>query len=684
MKVYETFNDDAYELLWESADWSAMENKLLEIQGCIAKAVFAKDEAARVRYQIKLVRSLDAKMLAVRHVCESATMPGIDGVKWNTPAERMKAAASLTSRDYKATAMQMVVVQPKGSTKKRNIQIPTSYDRAMQTLYAYSLDPVSESQAERKSFAFRKGRSMQDAHAFIMRALSGQEPPAFAVKADVKGCYASISHEWLLANIPMDRKVLFQFLKAGHVFAGEIFPPDDHGISLGSSISPILGNMALDGMQAAVFEGLHGTEHGEIDYAEGNLIRFADDCFITARSEESARRIIDILTEFLRPRGMSLSDEKTQIIDLKDGFDFLSRHYSCAGGVAYAAPSEKAVAKFEDGLRDLILNYRGSQGSLIVKLNQKLNGWAAYHKMTGARDAFRHVDASVKTYLLQLCQTLHPTLPRQSVINKYFYKDYDGEYVYALPDKNDVRVVRLADTILIDYKPISLSKNPYLDGEYHEQRSDEREIQNVTGRYKGIWTRQSGKCYYCGQHILADQRKAVVPLDVTRSPTVKNLAYVHAMCGYREIQFIEVDEPLDSENDLKTVLEQLATQTKIERRKEKLKFSPLASHFRELTASRLTLTFDEIEKIIGEPLCASAQKYKDYWYRRGYDRISECWLANGYKISNLDLDKRRVSFGRVNDNVSITLPSYLQGRIPPNCKAELDNFFAYMKSKYGL
>jgi len=132
------------------------------------------------------------------------------------------------------------------------------------------------------------------------------------------------------------------------------------------------------------------------------------------------------------------------------------------------------------------------------------------------------------------------------------------------------------------------------------------------------------------------------------------------------------------------VLEQLATQTKIERRKEKLKFSPLASHFRELTASRLTLTFDEIGKIIGEPLCASAQKYKDYWYRRGYDRISECWLANGYKISNLDLDKRRVSFGRVNDNVSITLPSYLQGRIPPNCKAELDNFFAYMKSKYGL
>lgn len=296
MKISENFNDDGYELLWESADWPALENGLLQMQGNIAKAVFAKDEKARVKRQIKLTHSIGAKMLAVRHVCESASMPGIDGVKWNTPAERMKAALSLTSRDYKASAMQLVVIKPKGSSKKRHIQIPTSYDRAMQTLYAYSLDPISEASGERKSFAFRKGRSMQDAHAFIMRALCGQNPPSFAVKADVKACYASISHDWLLANIPMDTKVLLQFLKAGHFFAGEIFPPDDHGISLGSAISPILGNMALDGMQAAVFEGLHGMGYTlcEIDEAEGNLVRFADDCFFTARSMESAQKIIDI------------------------------------------------------------------------------------------------------------------------------------------------------------------------------------------------------------------------------------------------------------------------------------------------------------------------------------------------------------------------------------------------------
>ncbi|MDR0223355.1 MAG: hypothetical protein LBI38_07495 [Oscillospiraceae bacterium] len=171
---------------------------------------------------------------------------------------------------------------------------------------------------------------------------------------------------------------------------------------------------------------------------------------------------------------------------------------------------------------------------------------------------------------------------------------------------------------------------------------------------------------------------------VSRSSTVKNLAYIHAMCGYREIQFIEVDEPLDSENDLRAVLEQLAMQNRIVRREDKSKFSPLAAHFRSLDISRVTLTFDDIGKIIGEPLCVSARKYRDYWFRRGHDRISESWLANGYKINSLDIDKQKISFIRADDNAAIALPSYLQGRIPPNCKAELDNFFAFMKSKYGL
>ena len=134
--------------------------------------------------------------------------------------------------------------------------MPTAYDKAMQALYAFSLDPVAESTADKKSFAFRKGRSIYDAHACLCRALEGTGAPEWIVRADVRACYDSLSQEWLLAHIPMDRKVLREFLKAGVAFGGELFPTEV-GISQGASLSPILGNMALDGLQAYLYEQLY-------------------------------------------------------------------------------------------------------------------------------------------------------------------------------------------------------------------------------------------------------------------------------------------------------------------------------------------------------------------------------------------------------------------------------------------
>ena len=95
--------------------------------------------------------------------------------------------------------------------KERKVNIPVAYDKAMQVLYAYSLDPVAESTADRKSFAFRRGRSMLDVHAYICSMFDGPEPPYWVVKADVRACYDSISQDWLLENVHMDKKVLRQF-----------------------------------------------------------------------------------------------------------------------------------------------------------------------------------------------------------------------------------------------------------------------------------------------------------------------------------------------------------------------------------------------------------------------------------------------------------------------------------------
>jgi len=676
--------DEALEKSWREIQWKKAEDTLVKLQRDIAFAAIRHNDKAISDAQKRLVRSLDAKVLAVRHVCDSTTQPGIDGVKWEDDADKMRAALALDSKGYAGQPMRLLIVTPRGQTKQRHIQIPTHFDKAMQVLYAFSLDPVSESTGERKSFAFRKGRGAYDIHAYIIKTFDMYNPPRYIVKADVKACYASISHDWLMNNIPMDVRILKEFLKAGYVFRDELFPADDFGISIGASISPILANMTLDGAQKAIFDGLYG-ENEEIDYANGNLIRFADDILVSARTMESAEEIKQILSSFLAVRGLTLSEQKTRIIDLADGFEFLSRHYQYSDGFVYAAPSEAAIARMEKKMSDLITNYRGSQKSLIEKINKKLTGWASYHKITEAEQAFRRIDNVVKILLLELCEKLNPHLPRDKIISKYFYREANGEYIYALSGRPDIRIFRLADTILIKHKPVATKMNPYIDDDYYEERTDERAIMSVTGKYKPIWKRQRGKCFYCGRAILKGSRKTIVTINPSRSNNPKNLAYVHESCGGGQAEFYESDWDIDSPFDLHELLLRMENKNP-DQTGRKSKFWGLAAHFRQRDEAIFTLTFKEIEKIIGQPLCDSALKTKQYWHRRGDKNISFCWLSNGYAIKNLYLEKARIVFERTT-NLGGTVkipPAFLSGRIPHDAKVEFENMLEYIRKKYGI
>jgi RNA-directed DNA polymerase len=609
-------------------------------------------------------------------------MPGVDGVRLDAPAERMKAALSLVDKGYKASPLKMIVIRPKGFGKERRIKIPIARDRAMQTLHAFALDPVSETTGDRRSFAFRKNRSLQDAHAYIMSALR-KKNIEYVVKTDVKACYESISHAWLLSHIPMDTDVLRAFLKAGHVFAGELFPPEDHGISLGVSISPILGNMVLDGLQREIFKGIYGFTHEDADYCNGSLVRFADDVFVTARNLDSAKKIIRIIENFLQPRGMRLSAEKTTIINVRRGFDFLSRHYVRRDDVVKARPSKASILRMENDLQELIAPFKGSQKELIDKLNRKLIGWASYHKTSSARVAFRHIDVVVKTFLLQLCEKLHPNWPREKIISRYFFLDYDGKYVYAMPDKKDARVIRIAKTPLIDHRPICENANPYLDSEYQEKRNNERDIQNVVGRYRSIWDRQDGKCYYCGAPILADQKKSIAQTCSMKIHHIKNFVYIHAQCEQNEIEFISSEESFDSATDILDELQKLAQ--KSPKRKNVSKFSTLSAYFQQQTNAMFTLLFDDFVDILNKPLCKTASKFSGYWYLKGRGKISDAWRLNGYKIKKLELSSKRITFVRVGGDLPVKIPEvFLRGRVPPNAKAELEIFFDYLLKKYCL
>jgi len=236
---------------WDNIDWKQVEERVNRLQARIAKAV--KDGiwhlVKRLRYL--LTNSFFAKLLAVRKVTQTRgrRTAGIDGETWSSSQSKMKAALSLTDKKYAAKPLKRVFIEKPGKKKKRPLGIPTMYDRAMQSLYAMALEPIAEIKGDRTSFGFRKFRSTHDACEYAFLYLSKKISSVWILEGDIKGCFDNISHQWLLDNIPMDKSILIQFLKAGYIFDRQLFPTEA-GTPQGGIISPILANMALDGIES--------------------------------------------------------------------------------------------------------------------------------------------------------------------------------------------------------------------------------------------------------------------------------------------------------------------------------------------------------------------------------------------------------------------------------------------------
>lgn len=665
--------------MWRSVPWREAEDTVESLQARLAKAAYARDADAIKHLQKRIAFSLEAKLIAVRHVCSSSSGPGVDGIRWIEDHEKMLATLSLTAKGYHASPSRMVVIHSKNG-KERRIGIPTCYDRAMQSLYAMTLAPVAEAGADRKSFAFRRGKSMLEMNDYIKSAFSpsranGMNPPEWAFVCDVRQCYASLSHKWLLDNIPMEKHVLSEFLRAGYAFAGELFPTDS-GIGLGMQLSPILANMALDGLQTAIYDALY-PDKPDIDYANGNMIRFADDIIITARSREIAESMRGIVSAFLKPRGLELASGKSRVININEGFEFMSRFYQKVDGVMHVYPADGAVARFMGELEDLVDGHTGSQQSLIEKLNRKLSGWATYHKVEESMDAFRKVDAHLKALLLRLCSVKHPKWGIVKIEEHYWYKRADGEYLFALKDRKEVHVRLLKDTVPAYCTRGRLSVNPYIDSEYIADYSARRAVNGASGVYRAIWNRQGGRCFYCGKPILQDQERTIVDAGVGRHGD----AYVHVACIEGSIDYVDTDTQPSTATETMELLQALQGRKPVAGQK----FLRLGEFFRSCDKPRMSLTFKEIEEKLGRPL-GSSQTEKTYWLRTGFMCISQSWLENGYEIEKLDIPNKRITFLRTFQKASnLTIPEvFLTSRIPNEAKYELENYFAYIRKKYGL
>lgn len=523
---------------WKSIDWKKAEAEVSRLQARIAKATQEKKWNTVKRLQYLLSHSYYAKALAVRKVTtnKGKHTPGIDKELWNTPAVKMRNVLILTDKGYKAKPLRRVFIEKPGKKKKRPLGIPCMYDRAMQALYALALDPVSETTADEKSFGFRRGRSAQDACEYIFTALSRRTSPEWVLEGDIKGCFDHISHDWLIDHIPMDKSVLKQFLKAGFVFQNELFPTDE-GTPQGGVISPILANMALDGMQKVLSDRFHTNRLGKIDLRfknahKVNLVRYADDFIVTAATKEIAEEAKEIIRGFLCTRGLELSEEKTLITHVDDGFDMLGWTFRRFKEKLIVKPSKKSVKALNASLHNTVLE-RGKawrQEDLIRVLNRQLRGWANYHQSVCAKDAFSRTDHILYEMLWRWAKRRHPQKNRKWITANYWYSKGLRNWVFST---KNAELIRLGEVPIIRHTKVRMSANPYLDSEYFIQRKIQNGMKRLSGRFKKIWRNQNGCCYHCGQPMeISDEREIFykIPKSMGGKDDVPNMAYVHKYC----------------------------------------------------------------------------------------------------------------------------------------------------------
>jgi RNA-directed DNA polymerase len=204
-----------------------------------------------------LTHSFSGKALAVRRVTETSgkKTPGIDGVIWDNPEKKSKAIESLKQRGYKALPLRRIYIpQNNGTNKMRPISIPAMADKAMQALYLLALDPIAETNADPNTYGFRVERSTADAIEQCFRALCNSQGSAeYILAGDIKSCFDKISFKWMIDNIPMDKTILQQWLKAGFIDRSVFYETEREREDL---VARDLAGKALEALEALVLAGL--------------------------------------------------------------------------------------------------------------------------------------------------------------------------------------------------------------------------------------------------------------------------------------------------------------------------------------------------------------------------------------------------------------------------------------------
>jgi RNA-directed DNA polymerase len=446
-------------ILWDCIRWDKIESEVYRIQTRIVKYL-KQGKLWQVKKLQRLLRnSYYAILLAIKRVTSNKgkNTAGVDGKVIRTPGQKIRIAQLIKhQRRYRALPLRRILI-PKKNGKMRPLGIPTMHDRIMQAIHMIALAPVAEYTADKNSYGFRPKRSTADAIQNCYLALCKRSSAKWVLEGDIKGCFDNISHRWLIDNIPTDKRMLECWLRSGFIFEKKLFRTEA-GTPQGGIISPVIANMALDGLEEILRQKFRGCKV--------NYTRYADDFVITGATKELLENEVKpVVVKFLAERGLTLSEEKTVVTHIDDGFDFLGFNIRSYKGKVLTKPSKAGIASVLKKIKKIIRNNKQTkQENLIRLLNPVIRGWGNYYSHVVSKNIFSYIDHRTFEMLRKWARRRHSRKSRRWVDRKYFGNVGNRNWVFKT---GNVELTVMAKIPIIRHIKIRKDAIPF-DTDYDE------------------------------------------------------------------------------------------------------------------------------------------------------------------------------------------------------------------------